>query len=80
MLRVQDVLFLPGLGYNVLSISMMERKGFKGLFQDGKAIIINRGSKSDGIVLGVRENDLYRLKGKPEDHIKKQGQVQVLEE
>ena len=49
----------------------MEKKGFEVLFQDGKAKLRPKGSKSDGIVLGVREHGLYRLTGKPMDHEKK---------
>jgi len=64
----------------MLSISMMERNGFEVLFQAGKARLKTRGSSSDGIMLGVRENGLYRLTRKPKDHIKKKGWVQVLEE
>ena len=36
MMRVEDVLFVPGLRYSVIFISIMERKGFEALFQDGK--------------------------------------------
>ena len=71
MMQVQDVLFVPRLRYSVSFVSMMERKGFEVLFQDGKARLRPRGSKSDGIVLRVREHGLYRLTGKPEDHGKK---------
>jgi len=56
----------------MISISMIERKGFEVLFQDGKARLSPRGSKFDGIVLEVREHSLYRLMGKPVDHGKKQ--------
>ena len=79
MMWVQDVLFVPGLRYSVIFVSMMERKGFEVLFQDGKARLEPRGSNFDGIVLGVREHGLYRLTGKLEDHGKKRGQVQVPE-
>ena len=71
MVRVHDVLFVLGLRYSVISISMMERKGLEVLFQDRKARLGHRGSKSDGIVLGVRKHGLYRLTSKPVDHGKK---------
>ena len=78
MMQVQDVLFIPRLKYSVISISMIERKGFEVLFQNGKVRLRPRGSKSDGIVPGVREHGLYRLTAKPKDHGKKQAeQVQV---
>lgn len=58
MMWVQHVLFVPRLRYSVISISMIERKGFEVLFQDRKARLKPIGSKSDGIVLGVREHGL----------------------
>ena len=71
MMWVQDVLFVPGLRYSNIFVSMIERKGFEVLFQDRKARLSPIGSKSDGIVLGVREHGLYRLTSKPMGHGKK---------
>jgi hypothetical protein len=66
MLRVMDVLWVPELRRSVLSVSMIEKKGFDVAFQDGQALIKPRGSSSDTtIVFGVRERNLYRLKGQP---------------
>jgi hypothetical protein len=49
-----------------LLVSTIEKKGFDVLFRDGKALIKPRGSSSDTtIVLGVRERNLYRIKGHP---------------
>lgn len=64
---VQDVLFF----------SMIKNKGFEVLLQDGKATLRPRGSSSVGIVLGVRQNGLYMLTGKPMDHGKKNQEEQV---
>lgn len=72
----------------MISVLMIENKGFEILFQDGKARLKPRGSSSTGIILGVREHGLYRLTSKPMDHGKKkqveqvqasEGQVQVPE-
>lgn len=64
----------------MISVSMIEKKGFEVLFQDGKERLKPRGSSSNGIVLGVRVHGLYRLTGKFMDHGKKQvEQVQVPE-
>jgi len=54
VMQVQNVLFVPGLRYSVISVLMIEKKGFGVLFQDGKARLRLRGSSSNGIVLGVR--------------------------
>ena len=60
-MRVQDVLFVPGLIYSMIYVSMVEKKGFEVFFLDGKVRLRPRGSSSVGIVLRVREHDLYRL-------------------
>ena len=60
--------------YNVLSISMIEVKGFEVIFGDGKAILRPIGSNSTGDIIGVRENGIYRFMMQPID----QGKNQVL--
>jgi hypothetical protein len=64
-LRVTNVLWMSKLRKSALSVSTIE-KGFDVVFQDGKMLINPIGSSSDTtVVLGVRENNLYRLKGQP---------------
>jgi hypothetical protein len=64
MLRVMDVLWEPELKKSALSVSGIEKNDFDVLFHDGKAQIKPRGSSSDTtIALGVRESNLYRIKG-----------------
>jgi hypothetical protein len=66
VLRVMNVLWVPELGRSVLSISTIEKKGFGILFQDGHVLIKPIGSSLDTTtVLGVRESNLYKLKGQP---------------
>jgi hypothetical protein len=66
MLRVMNVLWVPERRISVLSVSTIEKKGFDVVFQHGHALIKPRGSSSDTtLILGVRESNLYRLKGKP---------------
>jgi hypothetical protein len=43
-LRVQDVLWVPKLKRSVISVSIIEKKGFDVAFQDGKELIMPRGS------------------------------------
>jgi hypothetical protein len=51
---------------SVLSVSTIEEKGYAVLFRDGQVLFMPRGSSSDTtVVLGVRESNLYRLKGQP---------------
>lgn len=61
---------------------VIENIGFEDVCQDGKERINPRGSNSTGIVVGIRENGEYRMRGKHTDHGRKnlEDQVQVLEE
>lgn len=77
VMQVQDVLFVPGLIYSMIVVLMIEKKGFKFLFQYGKARLRPRGSSSAVIFLGVRENGLYRMIGKPINHGKKKQEDHV---
>jgi hypothetical protein len=50
----------------MLLVSSIEQMGFEVAFRKGKALLQPSGPSSDpGVVLGVRENDLYRLTCKP---------------
>jgi hypothetical protein len=61
----QDVLYVPGLRKNFLSVSVMEDRGFSVIFQRGKVLICLEGASPDTtVVIGVREGNLYRLQGK----------------
>jgi hypothetical protein len=60
------VLYVPGLKKNLISISVMEDKGFTIMFKKGKVLICPEGASPDTRVsIGVREGNLYRFKGKP---------------
>jgi hypothetical protein len=65
-LEAQDVLYVPGLKKNLLSVSVMEDRGFVVMFKKGKVLICPEGASPDTTMsIGVREGNLYRLKGKP---------------
>jgi hypothetical protein len=56
------VLDVPGLKENLLSISVMEDRGF---VEKGQVLICSKGASHDtAVMIGVREGNLYRLKGK----------------
>jgi hypothetical protein len=64
--RVTNVLWVPKLRKSVFSVSTIEEKGYEVLFRDGQVLFMPRGSSSDTtMALGVRERNLYRLKGQP---------------
>ena len=67
LLKMKDVLYVSGLKKNLLSISGLEKKGFKVAFVDGQVLIWPRGKTiNDAFVIGVEEGGLYKLKGSPE--------------
>ena len=64
-LKMKDVLYVLGLKKNLLSISGLEKKGFKVAFVDGQVLMWPKGKTiDDAIVIGVEEAGLYKLKGK----------------
>jgi hypothetical protein len=63
-LKIKDVLYVPSLKKNLLSISALEEKGFRVTFIDGEVLMWPRGKTlDDAIVIGVQEGGLYKLKG-----------------
>ena len=67
LLKMKDVLYVPGLKENLLSISILEKKGFRVAFVDGQVLMWPRRSTiNDVVVIGVEEGGLYKLKGSPE--------------
>ena len=57
---MKDILYVPGLEKNLLSISSLDKKGYRVSFIDGKVLMWAKGE-----TLNV-ENGLYKLKGHPE--------------
>ena len=61
-LTLTDVLYVPGLKKNLVSISCIEDKGFVVLFEKGQIYIYPPGgSRADSKVIGVRQGRMYRL-------------------
>ena len=64
LLNMKDVLYVSGLKKNLLSISGLEKKGFRVAFVDGQVLMWPRGKTiNDVVVIGVKEGGLYKLKG-----------------
>ena len=62
---MENVLYVPGLQKNILSISVLEEKGFQVAFVDGQVLMWPRGKNIDHVVMiGIHEDGLYKLKGK----------------
>jgi hypothetical protein len=63
-MRMKDVLFVPGLKKNLLSISALDQKGFRVAFIDGEVLMWSKGKTiEDAVVIGTKESVLYKLKG-----------------
>jgi hypothetical protein len=61
--KMKDVLYVPSLKTNLLSISTLDEKGFKFAFIDGEVLMWPRGkSIDDVVVIGAKEGGLYKLK------------------
>ena len=65
-LLITDVLHVPGLKKNLISVSSIEDKGFDVLFTDGQVLMYPKGSSvTSAKVIGVREGRLYRFLFQP---------------
>jgi hypothetical protein len=61
-----DVLLVPGMKKNLISVSTLQDRGLEVLFRGTEVLIYPRGDSMDsGQVIGVREGDLYRLLFQP---------------
>jgi hypothetical protein len=65
-LQFKEVLYVPGMKRNLVSISALEDKGYKVTFSEGRVLAWHKDSHINSAkVVGVRENSLYRLTIKP---------------
>ena len=61
---MKDVLYVPGLKKNLLSISALDKKGFRVAFIDGQVLMWPKGKNiEDAVIIGEEEGGLYKLKG-----------------
>ena len=62
-MKMNDVLFIPGLKKNLLSISALDEKGMRVSFVDGQVFMWPKGkTMDDAVVIGEKEGGLYILK------------------
>jgi hypothetical protein len=53
-MRMKDVLYVPGLKKNLLSIPAQDMKGFRVAFMDGEVIMWYKGKNiEDKVVIGI---------------------------
>eukprot|EP00253_Pinus_taeda_P032546 PITA_32546 len=63
-IHLQEVLYVPDLKRNLVSISAMEDKGYKVTFIDGKVCVWKKNFK-EAFTLGFRVDSLYQVGGSP---------------
>ena len=60
---MKDVLFVPRLKKNILSIFALDTKGMRVSFVDGQVLRWPKGKTiDDAVVIGEQEGGLYKLK------------------
>jgi hypothetical protein len=65
-LQLSEVLYVPGMKRNLVSVSALEDKGYKVTFSEGKVLAWHKNLHMDSArVIGVRESSLYRLTVRP---------------
>ena len=65
-LNMKDVLYVPGLKKNLLSISALDAKGMRVAFIDGQVLMWPKGKTiDDATMIGEEDGGLYKLKGHP---------------
>ena len=63
-MKIKYVLYVPGLNNNLLSISALDKRGFRVSFIDGKVLMWSKGKTiDDAVEIGIEEGGLYKLKG-----------------
>jgi hypothetical protein len=62
IIHIDEILFVPGLKKNLLSVSALEDKGYKVAFMDGKVVLWPKdGQLSSTKFIGIREGGLYKV-------------------
>jgi hypothetical protein len=65
-LEVDEVMYVPELKVNFLSISALEDMGYEVMFANGHVLIRAEGAALDAVVrLGIKQGLMYRVLGQP---------------
>ena len=59
-------MYVPGLKKNLLSISALDKKGYRVAFIDGQVLMWSKGKTLEDVVVIGEDEGLYKLKGHPE--------------
>ena len=62
-MKMKEVLYVPGLKKKLLSISSLDKKGYRVAFIYGQVLIWSKGKTlEDVVVIGEQEGGMYKLK------------------
>ena len=65
MIHMDDILYVPRLKKNLLSVSVLEDKGFHVIFMENQVYLWPKNQNLDiAVIFGVREGGLYKVLGK----------------
>ena len=66
-IKMKEVLYVPSLKKNLLSILALNKKGYRVSFIDGQVLMWSKCKTiEDVVVIGEEEGGLYKLKGHPQ--------------
>ena len=58
-MKMKNVLFVPGLKKNLLSISTLDAKGMRGYFVDGQVLMWPKGKTFDNAIVIGEKKEVY---------------------
>jgi hypothetical protein len=62
--HIDEILYVPGLKKNLISVAMLESKGYSIAFSKGKALMWpSNGSLSSAMTIETQESELYKITG-----------------
>jgi hypothetical protein len=62
--HINEILYVPGLKKNLISVPVLESKGYSVAFSKGKALLWSSNEDiSTAITIGTRESGLYKISG-----------------
>ena len=65
-MKMKEVLYVPSLKKNLISISTLDKKGYRVSFIDGKVLMWSKGKTlEDDVVIGEEEEGMNKFKGHP---------------
>ena len=61
-MKMKEVLYVPGLRKNLLSISSLDKKAYRVAFIDGQVLMWSKGKTLEDVVVIAEEGGLHKLK------------------